>query len=133
MALTHNRDEVFIDTWVGMRREKNSVCRWTAHLGDEEFYLPIRHGEGRFVFGDSWQGKGVALLAAAGQIALRYSEDINGSAGMIAGICNAQGNVLGLMPHPECALMAGGSRLQGKRDSMGLTMIRGGVEFVKNS
>jgi phosphoribosylformylglycinamidine synthase len=43
-------------------------------------------------------------LAARGQIALRYTEDVNGSLGDVAGVVNATGNVMGLMPHPEHAV-----------------------------
>jgi phosphoribosylformylglycinamidine synthase len=132
ITLSHNSDGKFVDKWVGIRKGKNSICRWTELLDDEEFYLPIRHGEGRFVFADSWAGHGVTSLGARGQIALQYSSDINGSAGLIAGICNEGGNVLGLMPHPESALFAGTSSLANGRDGLGLALIKAGVEYVVN-
>ena len=43
-------------------------------------------------------------LAARGQIVLRYTDDVNGSLGNVAGVVNEAGNVLGLMPHPEHAV-----------------------------
>ena len=46
----------------------------------------------------------VAVLEARGQIVLRYTEDVNGSLGRIAGVANEAGNVMGLMPHPEHAV-----------------------------
>lgn len=76
---------------------------------------PIAHGEGRFAV-DS--GETLEGLRAAGQIALVYSgagglaaggeypANPNGSVDDIAGICNAAGNALGLMPHPENNVIA---------------------------
>ena len=42
-----------------------------------------------------------ARRAAAERVAVRYTTDVNGSTDAVAGLCNAAGNVLGLMPHPE--------------------------------
>ena len=62
---------------------------------------PIAHGEGRYVHPDP-DG-----LAAAGQVALRYvGGNPNGSVADIAGVCDASGVVLGLMPHPENHVLA---------------------------
>lgn len=69
--------------------------------------VPLKNGEGRFVHDDP------AALAAAGQVLLRYCDadgnvtpeaNPNGSLDNIAGITNAEGNVAGLMPHPEHAV-----------------------------
>ncbi len=46
----------------------------------------------------------LAELEARGQVVLRYAEDVNGSLDRVAGVLNAEGNVLGLMPHPEHAV-----------------------------
>jgi phosphoribosylformylglycinamidine synthase len=68
-------------------------------LGDE-LVIPIKHGEGNW-YGDAGL---LASLEANGQIAFRYSEDVNGALDRIAGVTNEAGNVLGLMPHPEHAV-----------------------------
>ena len=61
--------------------------------------MPIAHGEGCFVCRKEWILKG---LDQAGQIVLRYDGlNPNGSQGDVAGLCDATGRVLGLMPHPE--------------------------------
>jgi phosphoribosylformylglycinamidine synthase len=70
--------------------------------------IPTKHGEGRYVYPDP------AGLADAGQVLLRYctadgrigtaAANPNGSVDDIAGVTNATGNVLGLMPHPEHAV-----------------------------
>ncbi len=64
--------------------------------------IPVKHGEGCW-FGDD---ELVAELEANGQIALRYAPGANpnGSVADVAGVANAEGNVLGLMPHPEHAV-----------------------------
>ena len=62
--------------------------------------IPIKHGEGNW-YGDA---ELVAALEARGQIAFRYTEDVNGAVDRIAGVTNEAGNVLGLMPHPEHAV-----------------------------
>jgi phosphoribosylformylglycinamidine synthase subunit PurQ / glutaminase len=63
--------------------------------------IPVKHGEGCF-FADS---KLLAELEASGQVVLRYEgESPNGSVADIAGVVNAEGNVMGLMPHPEHAV-----------------------------
>jgi phosphoribosylformylglycinamidine synthase len=62
--------------------------------------IPIKHGEGCY-FAD---GPLLAELEANGQIALRYEENPNGSVAAAAGVLNAEGNVFGLMPHPEHAV-----------------------------
>ncbi|HUX39163.1 MAG TPA: phosphoribosylformylglycinamidine synthase I [Rectinemataceae bacterium] len=84
---------------------------WTRDLGT--FACPVAHGEGRLVAKDA---AALDRLSAGAQIALVYAradgspadgawpENPNGSARDIAGLCNAEGNVLGLMPHPENAM-----------------------------
>lgn len=64
--------------------------------------IPVKHGEGNWYATDDLFRE----VEAAGQVALRYTEDVNGSLDRVAGVCNAAGNVLGLMPHPEHAVDA---------------------------
>ena len=56
-------------------------------------------------------GRTRAELEGEGRVVLRYAANPNGSVGNVAGLCNAQGNVLGLMPHPEraCDPITGGT------------------------
>jgi len=63
--------------------------------------IPIKHGEGCFFAGPEL----LSELEASGQVVLRYEgESPNGSLAGIAGVVNAEGNVMGLMPHPEHAV-----------------------------
>jgi phosphoribosylformylglycinamidine synthase len=99
-ALGHNAHGRFECRWVAIQPDPSSACLWTRGI-DEPIHCPIAHGEGRYVHPDA------ASLAAAGQVALRYSSpNPNGSVDDIAGVCNAAGNVLGLMPHPENHVIA---------------------------
>jgi phosphoribosylformylglycinamidine synthase subunit PurQ / glutaminase len=75
----------------------------------EVLSIPAKHAWGRY-HADS---DTLAAMDATGQLVLRYApgESFNGSIADIAGVCNEQGNVLGLMPHPEHAVdeLTGGS------------------------
>ena len=64
-----------------------------------ELRLPINHFEGNFTCDDDT----LARIRDNGQVVLRYVENPNGSTDDIAGVSNAAGNVVGLMPHPERA------------------------------
>ena len=119
-ALGHNASGRFDCRWVALEVESSTRCVWTAGI-DTSIHCPIAHGEGRYVHPDP------DSLAAAGQIALRYrSTNPNGSVADIAGVCNADGNVLGLMPHPENAIVP---RQHPGRDPdhLGLQLFRNGV------
>lgn len=109
-SLTWNASGRFEDRWVHLAVEANSPCVFTQGL--KQLYLPVRHGEGRFVLADDGD---LAALQQAGQAVLRYSDaqgsptqeypaNPNGSLGAVAGICDASGRVFGLMPHPEAYL-----------------------------
>jgi phosphoribosylformylglycinamidine (FGAM) synthase-like amidotransferase family enzyme len=71
--------------------------------------IPAKHSWGRF----HAEEETLAAMEDSGQVVLRYAagENFNGSARDIAGVCNEQGNVFGLMPHPEHAVdeLVGGS------------------------
>lgn len=107
-TLTFNADGHFECRWVTLTSQ-SETCLWTRGLA-EPVYCPVAHGEGNFVTAAPEVRQ---QLAQSGQVALRYAfpdgtvadghypENPNGSEDAIAGICNPQGNVLGLMPHPE--------------------------------
>jgi phosphoribosylformylglycinamidine synthase len=62
--------------------------------------IPVKHGEGSWFADDDLY----AELVDLDQIVLRYEDNPNGSVHDVAGVCNREGNVLGLMPHPEHAV-----------------------------
>ncbi len=99
-ALVRNRDLHFICDRVPVKVER-SDSPWTqSYSSGQIITLPIAHGEGRF-YADR---RTVQQIEGNGQVLFRYEgENRNGSMNNIAGICNRQGNVLGMMPHPERA------------------------------
>ncbi len=105
-ALTRNRHLNFIcDDAVLTVASTRSSWLSTNQLGDE-ITLPIAHGEGRYQCTQDTLSK----LQDEDSIALRYSNNPNGSIFDIAAITNSRGNVLGMMPHPEraCDHLTGG-------------------------
>ncbi len=107
-ALMRNAELSFTCRWVHVRVEESQSNLLSAARPGTVWRLPIAHGEGRYFASPET----LASLEANGQIVLRYcgpdgtldpSHNPNGSSNGIAGICNAAGNVLGLMPHPERA------------------------------
>jgi phosphoribosylformylglycinamidine synthase len=82
-------------------RVENADTLFTRRCEDgQELVIPVKHGEGAWYVDD----RQLEQLTVRGQIALRYTEDVNGSLGNVAGVVNEEGNVMGLMPHPEHAV-----------------------------
>jgi phosphoribosylformylglycinamidine synthase subunit PurQ / glutaminase len=107
-ALIRNRSLSFICRWVSVRAER-SVGGLEAVTAGEVLPVPIKHGEGQFVASPD----DIAEIERRRMVAFRYCSpdggvedrfNPNGSANAIAGLWNAGGNVLGMMPHPEHAL-----------------------------
>lgn len=80
----------------------NRQSQFTNQYETDTITLPVAHGEGRY-YADS---ETVASLEENQQVIFRYQSNVNGSVNQIAGIVNEQGNVLGMMPHPERAVEA---------------------------
>ena len=95
-ALVRNEKRKFIDRWVDL--EVQSSKPWSGKA--KSMKLPIAHGEGRF-YSDADQ---IKQLFDKGQVWLKYRNNPNGAMQDIAGISNKEGNVCGLMPHPERAM-----------------------------
>lgn len=96
-TLAINDSGKFQCEWIGLERQP-SKASWLESL-PKNFELPIAHGEGRFVTKNDLVLK---HLIRNRQVVFRYKpRNPNGSIEDIAGICNAKGNVVGLMPHPE--------------------------------
>lgn len=105
-VLMRNRSLKFICRTVFLRVERHQTP-WTGQYTEGEVLeMPIAHGEGNF-FIDS---EGLSRLERNRQIVFRYcspegevddASNPNGSVGSVAGVCNEDGNVLGMMPHPE--------------------------------
>lgn len=100
-ALTRNDHLHFICRDQKLRIENNSSA-WTSDFAvGEEILIPLKNGEGGYVADE----KTLDELEGEGRIIARYLEiNPNGSRRDIAGITNARGNVVGIMPHPEHAV-----------------------------
>jgi phosphoribosylformylglycinamidine synthase subunit PurQ / glutaminase len=77
----------------------------------EEVVFPVAHHDGNYTADEAT----LDALEDQGRVALRYAEPVNGSARDIAGVLNASGNVLGMMPHPERMVEAAHGRTDGRR------------------
>lgn len=108
-TLTENASGHFECRWVHLKAETGTQASFLSSI-DELIFCPVAHGEGNFQVADS---STLHTLEEKGLVALRYVDadgnpadgryplNPNGSVADIAGICNARGNVVGLMPHPE--------------------------------
>jgi phosphoribosylformylglycinamidine synthase len=110
-ALTRNRDLHFLCQPVDLVVRPNTSLWLKGYGSGETITLPIAHGEGRYQL-DAHQ---LAELEQRGQVVLRYAANPNGSVGDVAGLTNAAGNVLGLMPHPERACDPATGGIDGRR------------------
>jgi phosphoribosylformylglycinamidine synthase subunit PurQ / glutaminase len=99
-ALMMNDSLRFVCRWTKVQVHNNKTPFTSKFMQKQIFSIPVAHGEGRFM-ADS---KILKELRKKNQIVLRYSnDDPNGSSDLIAAICNQEGNVVGMMPHPERA------------------------------
>ncbi len=141
-TLTFNANGHFECRWVTLASQ-SQTCVWTRGMADL-IECPVAHGEGQFVQRDPAT---LEQLRANQQIALTYVRsdgspalgeypfNPNGSLADIAGICNAQGNVLGLMPHPENHITATQHPrwTRGQHGHLGLRLFENGVRAVAGS
>jgi phosphoribosylformylglycinamidine synthase len=87
----------FLAKWIKLKVNPKSPCIFTKGL-PAEIELPMAHGEGKFIMEDK---AALTALVRGNLHALTYAENPNGSMLDIAGVTNAAGTCLGLMPHPE--------------------------------
>ena len=102
-ALTRNVHLHFLHRDQGLRIESTATT-WTSDFAPgQDIVVPVKNGEGRYVASEQVLDE----LEAAGRVVARYTgSNPNGSMRDIAGIANAAGNVVGIMPHPEHAVEA---------------------------
>jgi len=98
-VLLKNNSLNFMCKWTNLIVENNSTPFTSKLKMHQKIPIPIANGEGRY-YAD---GKTINLLKKNHQIVFRYVDVVNGSTLRIAGICNNEGNVVGMMPHPERA------------------------------
>jgi phosphoribosylformylglycinamidine synthase len=114
-ALLRNARLTFVSRPVDVRIERADTPFTSSYEPGARLRIPVAHGEGRYAA----DAETLRELEAEGRVVLRYVTDEaaspNGAANDIAGICNAAGNVVGIMPHPERAV----DPLVGNADGLG--------------
>ncbi len=144
VTLTFNDSGRFEDRWVHLRIDPASPCIFTQGL--RGLYLPVRHGEGKFVTLDEGA---LERLHRERLIVVQYSDENyreatleypanpNGAVDGIAGICNATGRIFGLMPHPEAFLHRTNhprwTREELPEEGMGLALFRNAAAFLRSA
>ncbi len=103
-ALIRNDHQRFVCRDQQLRVENNDTAWTTGYSVGQSITIPLKNGEGGFVADE----RTLAELEGEGRVVFRYEgHNPNGSLNDIAGISNAAGNVVGLMPHPEHAVEPG--------------------------
>lgn len=147
-SLIINDSGKFEDRWVYLKSAKASSgfsakCVWTRNL-PEIIYLPVAHGEGKFITKEKSVLEG---LRKNHQIVFQYCDEEgslgdypynpNGSLDNIAGICDGTGRILGLMPHPERHIkFSQHPRWTGedrRKAGEGFAIFKNGVEYAKEN
>jgi phosphoribosylformylglycinamidine synthase subunit PurQ / glutaminase len=140
VTLTFNDSGKFEDRWVHLKVNHLTRCIFTKDM--DRIYLPVRHGEGKFVTATPGD---LTTVEEDGHIALQYTDekgDItgtypdnpNGSAKAVAGICDATGRIFGLMPHPEayvtCTQHPRWTRENLSEEGDGLKIFRNAFKYI---
>jgi len=100
-ALTRNANLHFVNRDQRLRIESSTTVWTSGYAAGQDIVVPVKNGEGCYVADD----RTLDALEAEGRVVARYvGGNPNGSSRDIAGIANAAGNVVGLMPHPEHAV-----------------------------
>ncbi len=99
-VLLKNNSLNFMCEWTNLIVENNKTPFTSQFKLNQKIPIPIANGEGRYFADDETLKK----LKKNNQIVFRYDQVINGSSDRIAGVCNEDGNVVGMMPHPERAV-----------------------------
>ncbi|MEQ1508833.1 MAG: phosphoribosylformylglycinamidine synthase subunit PurQ [Sphingopyxis sp.] len=96
-ALMRNAGLNFVCRDVPLRVENNQSLFTSGYDAGERITIPVAHHDGCYFADDAT----LERIEGEGRVAFRYLDAVNGSARNIAGLLNAAGNVLGMMPHPE--------------------------------
>ncbi len=142
VTLAYNDSGRFEDRWTHLKVNPNSPCVFTDKI--DRLYLPVRHGEGKFITRDA---RVLDRLNAERLVVLQYTQaesDVptmeypynpNGSMDAIAGICDPGGRLFGLMPHPEAYLHYTNhpcwTRQKLPEEGQGLALFKNAVDFIR--
>ncbi len=96
-ALMRNAGIRFVCREVALTVETSQSLFTSGYTSGQRIVIPVAHHDGNYFADEATLDR----LEGDGRVAFRYAEPVNGSARNIAGVLNANGNVLGMMPHPE--------------------------------
>lgn len=98
-VLLKNNSTNFMCEWTNLLVKNNNTLFTSKLKLNQKIPIPIANGEGRYYVDE----KTLQNLQKNNQIVFAYEKPVNGSSSQIAGVCNLEGNVVGMMPHPERA------------------------------
>ena len=142
-TLTFNDSGRFEDRWVYLKVNEKSPSIFTKNL--DRMYLPVRHGEGKFVAANE---KIQSSIIRNQQVPLQYCDEQgnptqeyplnpNGSPMAIAGVCDPTGRIFGMMPHPEAYLFRTNhprwTRENLPEEGIGQKIFHNAVEFARRN
>ena len=143
VTLTFNDSGRFEDRWVWISINEKSPCVFTRGL--KKVYLPVRHGEGKFMARSAAilkrlhrQQQVVARYCTqdSDRPAMTYPDNPNGAVDAIAGICDETGRLYGMMPHPDaythCTNHPRWTREDLPEEGMGLAFFKNAVQFIRS-
>lgn len=149
-TITYNDSGRFEDRWVYLKADEKSPSVFTK--GIEDLYLPVRHGEGKFVAEDevldAMEKKNLVAFRYADEgysPTMEYPKNPNGSFRSVAGISDESGRLMALMPHPEGFIsftqhprwtreyLDKDSPDGDKREGKGLLLFKNGVRYVREN
>ena len=99
-ALMRNAGIRFVCREVALTVETSQSLYTSGYVAGQRITIPVAHHDGNYFADEATLNR----LESEGRVAFRYADEVNGSARGIAGVLNAAGNVLGMMPHPERAI-----------------------------
>ncbi len=144
VTLTFNDSGRFEDRWVYLKFNQKSPCIFTRGL--EGVYLPVRHGEGKFLPGNDGtlqklKERGLVVAQYSDrefrEPSMRYPLNPNGSVEAVAAICDETGRLMGMMPHPEAYTHATNhprwTREKLDEEGAGVAFFRNAVEYIRGN
>ena len=145
VTLTHNDCGRFQDRWTYLKVDSASPCVFTKGI-EEGIYLPMRHGEGKFLCDrpetlEQIESGHLAVFKYSGPDydapTMEFPANPNGSQNAIAGICDPSGRLMGLMPHPEAFVHytqhPRWTREILPEEGAGLILFRNAAEYARNN
>ena len=150
-ALATNLPSNYNCRWIHIKHENKGNCIFTRNIHkDKVFRIPVAHSQGRFMFTKGKEKQYLTRLYKNDQLVFRYCDkngeyaegrfptNPNGSFHDIAGICNPEGTIFGLMPHPERAFYWWQQPDWTKQEKMhqygdGKLIFEGLVNYLENS